>query len=169
KAVKVLGENRLIHVYGPTETTIFATYFLIDYSILNSKRVPIGQPINDTQIYILDSNLKPVPRGIQGEIYIGGRGVAQGYINSSELTDKHFIPNLFDDSKTRLYKTGDLGCFLPDGNIEFLGRIDNQVKIRGYRVEIEEIENLIMQHSYVKEAVINIVGDMNLIAYITLH
>ncbi|QZD60458.1 amino acid adenylation domain-containing protein [Bacillus pumilus] len=169
KAVKVLGENRLIHVYGPTETTIFATYFLIDYSILNSKRVPIGQPINDTQIYILDSNLKPVPRGIQGEIYIGGRGVAQGYLNSSELTDKHFIPNLFDDSKTRLYKTGDLGCFLPDGNVEFLGRIDNQVKIRGYRVEIEEIENLILQHSYVKEAAINIVGDMNLIAYITLH
>ena len=118
--------------------------------ILNS--VPIGKPISNTQIYILDRNLQPVPIGVAGELHIGGDGLARGYLNRPELTAQKFIPHPFDQG--RLYKTGDLARYLPDGNLEFLGRIDNQVKIRGFRIELGEIESVLNSHPAIKQSVV---------------
>ncbi|MFH6990768.1 AMP-binding protein, partial [Flavobacterium collinsii] len=108
--------------------------------------IPIGRPISNTQIYILDDNLEPVVIGGSGKLYVSGSGVARGYLNKPELTLEKFVPNPFIEGK-RMYDTGDLACWLPDGNIEFLGRKDHQVKIRGYRIELGEIENTILQYS----------------------
>ena len=118
--------------------------------------IPIGKPIGNTKVYILDPHLQPVPIGVPGELYIGGDGLARGYLNRPELTKEKFIVNHFGgkDSKSRLYRTGDLARYLADGSIEFLGRIDDQVKIRGYRVELSEIEVTVEQHSSVREAVV---------------
>ncbi|MBI2230714.1 MAG: amino acid adenylation domain-containing protein, partial [Deltaproteobacteria bacterium] len=147
--------ERLLHVYGPTEATTFATWQLVGEVAQGAATVPIGRPIANTQLYVLDAHLHPVPIGVQGELYVGGRGIARGYLNGPELTAERFIPNPFSvESGARLYKTGDLGRFLPDGNIEFLGRIDNQVKIRGYRIELGEIESVLGQHPAVREAVV---------------
>ena len=114
------------------------------YKQVNGKKQPIksiGKPIYNTQMYILDSNLQPVPVGVTGELYIGGEGLARGYLNQQKLTKEKFIPNPFrEQANARVYKTGDLAKYLPDGQIEYLGRIDNQVKIRGYRIETQEIE-----------------------------
>jgi amino acid adenylation domain-containing protein len=151
----------LHNLYGPTEACIDATFWTCkDES--DRQIVPIGRPISNTQIYILDSNLQPVPIGVPGELHIGGAGLARGYINRL-LTAEKFIPNPFRKAKgkrkkekeiesDRLYKTGDLARYLPDGNIEFLGRIDNQVKIRGFRIELGEIEALLSQHPEVNNA-----------------
>jgi acyl carrier protein len=117
-----------------------------------SYSVSIGKPISNTKIYILDQYLQPLPIGITGEIYIGGIGVARGYLNQPELTAEKFINNPFDSGK--LYKTGDLAKYLPDGNIEFIGRIDEQVKIRGFRIELGEIEKNLLQHPNIKETVV---------------
>ena len=114
----------------------------------------IGRPIANTQLYILDPNLNPVPIGVAGELYIGGAGLARGYLNRPELTAEKFIPNPFQEN-TRLYKTGDLARYLPDGNIEFLGRMDHQVKIRGFRIELGEIEAVLAQHPAVREAALS--------------
>jgi acyl carrier protein len=135
---------------------------------------PIGCPIDNTQIYILDSDLEPVPIGISGELYIGGDSLARGYLNRPELTAEKFIPNPFEKSTSaRLYKTGDLSRYLPDGNIEFFGRIDHQVKIRGFRIELGEIESVLAQAPHVRETVViareDVPGDKRLVAYIIPH
>ncbi|MHC5730551.1 MAG: AMP-binding protein, partial [Nostoc sp.] len=117
--------------------------------------MPIGRPIANTQVYILDRYLQPVPIGVLGELYIGGNGLARGYLNQSELTQEKFITNPFSDSESkRLYKTGDLARYLSDSNIEFIGRIDNQVKIRGFRIELGEIESALSSHEQVQQCVV---------------
>ncbi|MBD2202784.1 amino acid adenylation domain-containing protein [Calothrix sp. FACHB-1219] len=160
----------LYNLYGPTEACIDATFWTCQAEI-NQKNVPIGRAIHNTKTYILDSNLQPVPIGIPGELHIGGAGLARGYFNRPELTADKFIANPFNSVKSeRLYKTGDLVRYLPDGNIEFLGRIDNQVKIRGFRIELGEIEEILNQHTDVVNAVlitnVDAVGSQNLVAYI---
>ncbi|MEH2238479.1 non-ribosomal peptide synthetase [Nostoc sp.] len=165
--------KHLIHVYGPTENTTFSSYYHIQQLPESSTFIPIGCPINNTQIYILDTYLQPLPIGVMGELYIGGDGLAREYLNRTELTAQCFITNSFNNnSKTRLYKTGDLARYLPDGNIEFLGRIDNQVKIRGFRIELSEIEAVLSEHPVVKETVVIAEEDMPdnkyLVAYIVL-
>jgi amino acid adenylation domain-containing protein len=140
---KIYDKVALYNSYGPTETTVCATYYEINKF---SDNIPIGSPISNTQVYILSEEKQLVPTGVSGKIYISGRGVARGYLNKPELTLERFIANPFKAGE-RMYDTGDLGFWRPDGNIEFLGRSDNQVKIRGYRIELGEIENTIVQYS----------------------
>ncbi|MFN6567974.1 non-ribosomal peptide synthase/polyketide synthase [Dendronalium sp. ChiSLP03b] len=167
----------LHNLYGPTEAAIDVTYWQCQLDS-NLRTVPIGRPIANTQIYILDSHLQPVPIGVPGELHIGGVGLAQGYLNRSELTQEKFIPNPFDKSKlksrkSKLYKTGDKARYLPDGNIEYLGRIDNQVKLRGFRIELGEIEAVLSQHSQVQACCVilreDTPGDKRLVAYVVAH
>ncbi|WP_309736612.1 amino acid adenylation domain-containing protein, partial [Chamaesiphon sp. OTE_75_metabat_556] len=163
--------QRLLHVYGPTESTTFACWYLVEDVPADATNVPIGRPISNTQVYILNSQLQPVPIGTPGELYIGGDGLARGYLNRPELTAASFIPHPFEQTAgSRLYKTGDLARYLSDGNIEFLGRIDRQVKLRGFRIELGEIEALLSQHSAVQQAVViareDIPGDRRLVAYV---
>jgi len=162
-----VGRN-FFNAYGPTEASVCAT---IAKCNPEDEKVTIGRPIANTQIYILDSHLQPVPAGVLGEIHIGGVGLARGYLNQGELTQEKFISNLFSDKPhSRLYKTGDLARYLPDGNIEYLGRIDNQVKIRGFRIELGEIENVLTQHPLVQEGIVvakvDKTGDKQLVAYL---
>ncbi|MEG5038375.1 MULTISPECIES: amino acid adenylation domain-containing protein [unclassified Microcoleus] len=143
--------------YGPTETTVGVLTYQVEFDKIGCDfdTVPLGLPIANTQIYILDSYLQPVPIGVPGELYIGGDNLGRGYLNRPELTAEKFIPNPFDtQAKTRLYKTGDLARYLPDGNIEFIGRIDGQVKIRGFRIELGEIEAVLGQHPDIAQAVV---------------
>ncbi len=168
---KILKEGKpekLIHVYGPTENTTFSTYYDVNVQkIDNNHDLPIGKPINNTQVYILDSDLQAIPIGVTGEIYLAGEGIAEGYLNRPELTAEKFIDNPF--GKGKLYKTGDLARYLPDGNIEFIGRIDEQVKIRGFRIELGEVENNLLQHPNLEEVLIIInqkEQEKQLIAYI---
>lgn len=170
KILKHGATKHLIHVYGPTENTTFSSYYCVE-ELPSATSFPIGRPITNTQIYILDTHLQPVPIGVIGELYIGGDGLAREYLSRTELTAKHFIPDPFNNKpKTRLYKTGDLARYLPDGNIEFLGRIDNQVKIRGFRIELSEIEAVLSQHLAVRETVVivseDVPDDQYLVAYI---
>ena len=145
----------VVNNYGPTENTVVTTSGLVASRKGSNLSPPIGRPISNTQVYILDANLQLVPIGVAGELHIGGDGLATGYHNRPELTAAKFIPNPFDNSKaTKLYKTGDIARYLPDGNIEFLGRIDHQVKIRGFRIETGEIETTLNQHPTVKETVV---------------
>ncbi|QWI36290.1 amino acid adenylation domain-containing protein [Bacillus mycoides] len=155
KVLEELDDCLLINGYGPTENTTFTCcYPMSDVSQVRHT-VPIGRPIANTQVYVLDQQLQPVPIGIPGELYIGGDGLALEYLNQPALTKEKFIPHLFsDDQEAQLYKTGDLVRYLPDGNIEFLGRTDNQVKIRGFRIELGEIETLLTKHPNVQEAVV---------------
>ncbi|MBD1933118.1 MULTISPECIES: non-ribosomal peptide synthetase [Cyanophyceae] len=171
KVFKQGAPKQLIHVYGPTEGTTFSSYYSVQDVPESATSIPIGRPIANTQIYLLDADLQPVPIGIVGELYIGGDGLAREYINRPDITAERFIYNPFNNKlESRLYKTGDLARYLPDGNIEFLGRIDNQVKIRGFRIELGEIEAILNQHSAVRETVViireEIPGDKHLIAYI---
>ncbi len=155
----------LWNLYGPTETTIWSTV----YKVEKGKKVTIGHPLPRTKIYIVDQNLHVVPPGEEGEILIAGIGVARGYLNRPELTAKSFIENPFTKDKryARVYRTGDLGRLLPDGNIEYLGRRDEQVKIRGFRVELGEIEYALRRNPKIKNSVV-IARDGRLIAYLTL-
>jgi acyl-coenzyme A synthetase/AMP-(fatty) acid ligase/acyl carrier protein len=139
------------NLYGPTEDTTYSTVFRLE----KDKPVLIGKPISNTSICIVNNDLKLVPVGVAGEICIGGEGLARGYLNREELTNQKFIKNPFSTEKdARLYCTGDLGRWLPDGNIEYLGRIDEQVKIRGYRIELGEIESVLQQSTLVQQAVV---------------
>ncbi|WP_080135505.1 non-ribosomal peptide synthetase, partial [Bradyrhizobium sacchari] len=168
RLLKEKGPVRLINCYGPTETTTFATFWSCP-SDFNGSVVPIGRPIANTRVYLLDGHGAPVPFGAVGELYIGGAGVARGYLNRPELTAERFIASPFIEGD-RLYRTGDLGRYLPDGNLEFLGRNDDQVKIRGYRIEPGEIVARLCEHAWVREAVVvarqNGAGDKHLIAYV---
>lgn len=161
--------NRVFNLYGPSEDTTYSTYALIPPN--NQEAITIGRPIHNTQAYVLDQFLQPVPIGVAGELYISGAGLARGYLHQPELTSQKFIVNPFDNSKYhRLYKTGDLVRYLNDGKIEFIGRLDHQVKIRGFRIELGEIEATLSQHPLVREAVVmareDVVGDKRLVAYI---
>jgi amino acid adenylation domain-containing protein len=148
--------NRVYDLYGPSETTTYTTFTLR----ASNKPATIGRPIANSRIYILDGSLEPVPVGVTGEIFIGGAGVARGYLNRSELTVEMFITDPFREGQGgQLYRTGDRGRYLPDGNIEFIGRMDNQVKIRGYRIEIGEIEAVLSKHPAVKDCVVAAVND----------
>jgi amino acid adenylation domain-containing protein/thioester reductase-like protein len=144
----------LCNLYGPTEATIDTSYWVYDPD-KPLTTVPIGRPINNVQLYILDSQLNPVPIGVTGELYIGGSGLAREYLNRKTLTDETFIHHSLDgQSFTRLYRSGDLARYLPDGNIEYVGRIDDQVKVRGFRIELGEIEKALLEHSDIHEAVV---------------
>ncbi|MBU7585509.1 MAG: amino acid adenylation domain-containing protein [Nostoc sp. TH1S01] len=160
--------QRLLHVYGPTENTTFSSWHLVENVSEDATTIPIGRPIANTQIYLLDPQLQPVGVGVPGEIYIGGDGLAKEYLNQPKLTVQKFIPSHFDNSK--LYKTGDKARYLSDGNIEFLGRIDYQVKIRGFRIELGEIETVLNQHPLLQESVVVVredtPGDKRLVAYL---
>ena len=143
----------LLNVYGPTECTTFSTIYPITKdNIIALQSIPIGKPISGRTAYILDSNQNLLPIGAVGELYIGGSGLARGYLNQAKLTAEKFIPNPFQKNE-RLYKTGDLARYLPDGHIEYVGRNDFQVKIRGYRIELSEIENALTQHPGIQQAV----------------
>lgn len=166
--------TRLINEYGPTETVVGCCVYEVDPESSHSGAVPIGQPIANTQLYLLDKQLQPVPVGVTGELYIGGVGVARGYLKRSHATAEKFVPNPFASTPgQRLYRTGDLARFLTDGNLEYLGRVDNQVKIRGFRIELHEVESALAQHPSVREAVVtvreDVVGDKRLVAYVTLE
>lgn len=170
-----LGQSvQFINGYGPTECTVAATICDV-WPFMNQNepqtQIPIGKPLPTTQVYILDENYQKVPTNISGEIYIGGVQVGRGYLNQPELTAKSFVPDPFSSEPgQRLYCTGDLGCYLPDGNIAFLGRVDQQVKIRGFRVELGEVETILAQHPSVKTSVVMVREDVpnhkKLVAYI---
>lgn len=168
---KLAPKAFLYNEYGPTECTICSTVAKI-YDPFEQKinKISIGKPLSNTQIFILNDKLKPVPLGEKGEIFIGGVGLARGYVNNSKLTSEKFVRvSLNANEKIILYQTGDLGRFLENGEIEFLGRIDHQVKLRGYRIELGEIEFAICQYLGIKEAVVNIIedpsGNKKLVAY----
>ncbi|MCP5007268.1 MAG: amino acid adenylation domain-containing protein, partial [Planctomycetes bacterium] len=153
RALNVLPGTQLINGYGPTENTTFTSCYKIiqkDYPV----SIPLGKPIANTFIYILDKFLQPLPIGLFGELYTGGAGLARGYLNCTELTAQKFTEIEIFGKRERLYKTGDLARWLPDGNLEFLGRLDNQVKLRGFRIELGEIETILSKHESVKEAVV---------------
>ena len=164
---------QIINGYGPTETTICSTLYSIKTERISNGNTPIGKPLHNTKIYLLDNQMQPVPIGVQGELHIGGAGLARGYLNRPQLNAEKFIPNPFDKAKgSKLYKTGDLARYLPDGNIEYLGRIDNQVKIRGFRIELGEIEALLSQREDVQSSCViareDVPGNKIIVAYIVL-
>ncbi|MDU9026179.1 non-ribosomal peptide synthetase [Pseudomonas corrugata] len=162
--------QHLLNGYGPTEATTFSTTYEI--KSVGAGSIPIGRPIGNTRVYLLDSRHRPVPHGVTGELYIAGLGVANGYLNRPELTAEKFIPDPFNP-QALMYRTGDLGRYLPDGNIEYLGRNDGQVKVRGFRIEPGEIEARLAQHEIVKDAAVlvreDVPGEKRLVAYFTLH
>jgi amino acid adenylation domain-containing protein len=166
----MISNADLINLYGPTESCIDATFRIVSGRQTHDT-ISIGRPISNTQLYILDKHLQPVPIGVQGELCLSGNGLARGYLNNPELTAQKFIPNPFSEEPgAHLYKTGDLVRYLPDGNVEYSGRIDNQVKIRGFRIELGEIESVLAQHQSVREAVVvtreAMPGDRQLVAYV---
>ncbi len=178
RALEFLGSGKLMHVYGPTESTVFATYYNIDKVDSNAVTIPIGKPITNTMLFVVDKNNNLQPIGVPGELCISGDGLAKGYLNRSELTAEKFVQNPFctydnfnfEYEDTRMYRTGDLVKWLPDGNIEFLDRIDNQIKLRGFRIELSEIESTIADINGVNKVFATIVenenGSRNLCAYI---
>ena len=169
KVLREAAPQELVHCYGPTETTTFATTYRIDH-VAGNQPIPIGRPISNTRIYILDRQRRPAPVGVRGEIYIGGDGVALGYLNRPELTAERFLPDPFSDRPgARMYKTNDLGRYREGGDIEFLGRDDHQVKLRGFRIEVEEVRARLTLHHDVADAVVvvreDVPGDKRLVAY----
>jgi acyl-CoA synthetase (AMP-forming)/AMP-acid ligase II/acyl carrier protein len=177
--------QHLIHVYGPTENTTFSTWYEIDNIAENAQTIPIGQAVANSQVYLLDADLNPVPAHAVSEIYLGGDGLAAGYLNRPELTAERFIQVQWPcldasgdtlDQPLRLYKTGDRALYRPDGHLEFLGRTDGQIKLRGFRVELSEIEAVLAQHSAVQTAAVivreaahqeaNLQDNRQLVAYV---
>jgi amino acid adenylation domain-containing protein len=170
-ATQLLAKGAAVwNLYGPTETTIWSTVYPVKVSQRSKSFVPIGRPIANTQVYLLDSQGQPVPIGIPGELHIGGAGLARGYLNRPELTAAKFI---FHPNWGRLYKTGDLARYLPDGTMDYLGRTDDQVKLRGFRIELGEIETVLKQHPVVRQAVVAVredkPGNKHLVAYLVLQ
>ncbi|MEM9216705.1 MAG: amino acid adenylation domain-containing protein [Cyanobacteria bacterium P01_F01_bin.150] len=164
---------QLVNMYGITETTVHVTYRLLTQADLEHQISPIGQALDDLQVYILDPTLKPIPIGVAGELHIAGAGLAKGYLHRPQLTAKRFISNPYNDhqhSSDQLYKTGDLARYLSDGSIEYLGRIDDQVKLRGFRIELGEIETILSQHPDIQQCIVlvqgNTPGDQQLVAYV---
>ncbi len=159
----------LHNLYGPTEAAVDVTFWRCQKDD-GLQTVPIGHPIANAQMHVLDRRMKPVPQGVAGELYIGGVGLARGYWNRPALTAEKFLPNPFGDAGSRLYRTGDLGRYREDGAIEYLGRADHQVKIRGFRIELGEIEAALLRCQGVKEAVVTVreerAGDKRLVAYV---
>ena len=174
KAIKALNDTAtIINGYGPTESTTFACCFRIPFTLpLDIGSIPIGRPISNTQVYVLDSHRELLPIGVPGELYIGGDGLARGYMNRPDLTAERFVPNPFsNDSDSKLYRTGDLCRWRDDGTLEYLGRIDHQVKLRGFRIELGEIEAVLSQHPSIAQCVVILredrPGDKRLVAYYT--
>jgi acyl-coenzyme A synthetase/AMP-(fatty) acid ligase/acyl carrier protein len=164
-------QTALINEYGPTETVVGCCVHRIGDDEPTAAAIPIGRPIINTQLYILDERLRPMPIGVTGELYVGGAGVARGYLNRPELTAERFLPNPFSaEAGARLYKTGDLARYFPNGDIEFRGRTDHQVKIRGFRIELGEIESVLGQHQAIRESVVvareDVPGNKSLVAYL---
>jgi amino acid adenylation domain-containing protein len=155
---EILPDATLVNLYGSSEVAADVTWYVMRNS-QSLERIPIGRPIANTQLYVLDPACNPVPIGVAGEIFVGGHGLAKGYLNNPDLTSQKFIPNPFSkDPEARLYKTGDRGRFLPDGNLEFLGRLDTQVKLRGIRIELGEIESVLCSHPSIHAAVVAVSG-----------
>lgn len=169
------SHTRLINSFGLTEATIDSSWFeTTTQELVNDQLVPIGRPLANTELYIFDSNLQPVPIGVPGELYIGGYSLARGYLHRPDLTCEKFIPHPHSNEPgVRLYKTGDLARYLPSGDIDYIGRIDHQVKLRGFRIELGEIEAVISQHPAISASVVIVREDdtanKTLVAYITLH
>ena len=167
-----LPRTRFINEYGPTETVVGCCVYEVNAQTANGAGgVPIGRPITNTRLYVLDAGFEPAPIGVAGELYIGGFGLARGYLERPDLTAESFVPDPFSDERgARLYRTGDLARYLPDGNFDFLGRRDQQVKVRGYRIELGVIENVLARHHAVREAVVavreDVPGDQRLVAYV---
>ncbi|MCF5427731.1 non-ribosomal peptide synthetase, partial [Pseudomonas syringae] len=164
------GVQRLCNLYGPSETTTYSSWVVMDRE--DGFAAHIGKPVGNTRFYLLDEQQQPVPRGVAGEIYIGGAGVARGYRNRDDLTAERFLKDPFSPQPAaRMYRTGDLGRYLPDGNIQYLGRNDDQVKIRGFRIELGEIDACLAKHPAVQDAVVtareDVPGDKRLVAYYT--
>jgi natural product biosynthesis luciferase-like monooxygenase protein len=165
--------GNIVNMYGPTETTIWSSTYAVNS---DQDTVPIGRPIANTLMFVLDHHLQPVPIGVPGELFIGGAGVVRGYLNRPELTAERFIKNPLDErSGSPLYRTGDLVRYRPDGNLEFLGRVDHQVKIRGYRIELGEIESVLEQHPGVQRSIVvargteGVSGEKSLVAYLVAN
>jgi amino acid adenylation domain-containing protein len=159
---------RVVNLYGPTEATTYSTFA----TVARGEDVTIGRPIRNTQVYILDRHLQPVPTGVTGDLYIGGDGLARGYFGRPDLTAEKFIPDLFGSGGGRLYRTGDLASYRDDGRIEYRGRVDGQVKLRGYRIETAEIEAVLSQHAAVREALVSVQearDDKALVGYVVLR
>jgi amino acid adenylation domain-containing protein len=160
----------LVNGYGPTENTTFTCCFSMTDAARVTATVPIGRPISNTVVYLLDSHLCPVPIGVAGELYTGGDGLARGYLNQPVLTAERFVPALFGEPGGRLYRTGDLARFQADGTIEFLGRFDSQIKVRGFRIELGEIESALAEYPLVRDAIVIVreesPGDRRLMAYV---
>jgi 3-oxoacyl-(acyl-carrier-protein) synthase/acyl carrier protein len=160
--------EKVYNLYGPSEDTTYSTYTLVR----SGEHVTIGRPIAKTQAYVLDERLGPVPVGVKGQLYLGGAGLARGYWIRPDLTAERFVPNPFGESGSRLYRTGDLVRYLADGELEFLGRVDNQVKLRGYRIELGEIEAVLRAHEQVRDALVqvrNLESDRQLVAYVVTN
>jgi amino acid adenylation domain-containing protein len=178
ECLSVLPSTSLINLYGPTECTINTSAFIVNPFTLNKSpsTISIGSPLFNTQYYILDDNKNPVDIGVTGELYIGGEGLARGYLNQAELTAQKFVPNPFNSElrSNRLYRSGDLAYWNIDGTVQYVGRIDNQVKLRGYRIELDEIKSSIEEHKWIKNSVAVVKNDshtgyQNLIAFIELN
>lgn len=173
-ARRVLANGKplhLAHVYGPTEATTFASWYDIKELATEARTIPIGQPVANTELYVLDRKGQVAPVGVPGELYIGGDAIARGYLKRPELTAEKFVPHSFSSTPgARLYRTGDLVRCLSDGNIDFLGRMDQQVKIRGFRIELGEIEAVLNEHAAVRESVVvvreDVPGQKRLVAYV---
>ena len=155
---KKLEHCTLYNYYGPTEADIVTSYTFEPNPELWPKYIPIGKPAINVQVYILNSHLQPLPIGVTGELYVAGGGLARGYFNNPQLTQEKFIPNPFSDNSL-LYKTGDLARYLPNGDIEYLGRIDDGVKVRGYRIELGEVETILNQHPQIAQAIATVQGE----------
>ncbi|MDQ3257774.1 MAG: non-ribosomal peptide synthetase, partial [Acidobacteriota bacterium] len=177
QVVSLFGKLRgctLDNHYGPSESHVVTAYRLEGVSGEWATLPPIGRPVANTEIYILDNHLQLVPVGVAGELYLGGACLARGYLNRAELTAERFIGHPFSaDGSARLYKTGDLARYRADGNVEFLGRLDGQVKLRGYRIELGEVEAVLSEHRMVREAAAvvreDVSGDRRLVAYVVAH
>src|SRR5581483_8172746 len=173
RAVRDLPGCRIINGYGPTENTTFTCCYALPANWPGDGPVPIGKPINNTTVYVLDRYGAPAPIGVPGELCVGGDGLARGYVNQPALTAEKFVPDPFGANGGRLYRTGDIVCWRPDGNLEFFGRKDQQVKIRGFRVEPGEIEAVLAGHPSIREAAViareSRSGERELVAYVAFN